>query len=133
MPGALIEIEGFPQLAKALAGTGRDVRTALKEGLSGLAEPLARDAEQFALQDIRRMTLSWSRMRVGVTRGFSLTYVAPLNRGIKTRGPDPRRRPNLANLLRDRAMAPSVEKNARSLIVGAERLVDEVTGRRWAA
>jgi len=135
MPGSLIEIEGFPELAKALAQTGPEVRRALRDRLKDLAEPIAHDAEFFAIENIsgiqRQRRKHWERMRVGISRGFSLTYVAPRERGVKTRGPDTRRRPGFADTLRDEAMAPAVEKNRGRLVNGAAEIVDDVTNKWW--
>lgn len=131
----LIEIEGFPELAKALARTGPDVRRALNDGLKGLAEPIARDAETFANQNIsglaRRGASNWGAMRVGIARGFSLVYVAPRERGRTGRGDDPLRRPRFADLLITEAMDPAVEANEAGVIAGAEKIVDDVTSGWW--
>lgn len=131
----LIEIEGFSELAKALARTGPDVRRALNAGLKGLAEPIARDAEQFAEAGItglaRKRTSDWGAMRVGVARGFSLVYVAPRERGRLGRGDDPLRRPAFADVLIEKAMDPAVEANEAGVIAGAEKIVDDVTRGWW--
>lgn len=133
----LIEIENFPALAKALADTGPAVRKALRKGLVELAQPIARDATRFAIENIsgigREKTSHWEDMRVGVARGFSLVYVAPRQRGVKGRGDLPGRRPGFADTLRDRAMAPAVDANEESLIAGADGIVNAVTGRYWNA
>lgn len=132
----LIEIEGFPELAAALARTGPDVRRALTAGLKDLAEPIALDAERFADESItglsRRRSSDWGAMRVGIARGFSLVYVAPRERGVKGRGDDPRRRPPFANLLRDEALGPAVDANEAGLVRGAEEIVDAVTLGWWS-
>lgn len=130
----LIEIDGFPELAKALAETGPGVSRALRAGLVDLAEPIARDAEQFALENISglaREKRRWEKMRVGITSGFRLVYVAPVQRGIKTRGFDARRRPQFADLMAERAMTPAVAKNEDRLVEGAVRIVDDVIRGSW--
>lgn len=134
---SLIEIENFPELAKALAQTGPAVSKALRVGLKELAEPIAKSAEQFAVANIsgiaREKTSHWEVMRTGISRGFSLVYVAPRQRGIKGRGDDPRRRPRFADTLGDEAMGPAVDANEANLVRGAEEIVDAVTGRLWDA
>lgn len=131
----LIEIEGFPELARALARTGPDVRRKLNDELHALAQPIADSAERHAEADItglsRKRSSDWGAMRVGIARGFSLVYVAPRERGVKSRGIDGRRRPKFANTLRDRAMDPAVRENEAALILGAERVVDDATNRWW--
>lgn len=131
----LIEIEGFPELARALARTGPEVRRALNEELHALAQPIAVSAERHAEADIsglaRKRRSDWGAMRVGIARGFSLVYVAPRERGVKSRGIDARRRPRFADLLRDKAMTPAVAENEAGLVAGAERVVDDATSRWW--
>lgn len=112
------------------------MRRALRDRLHELADPIARDAEFFAIENIsglqRQKRRHWERMRVGISRGFSLTYVAPNERGVKHRGPDPRKRPSFADTLRDEAMAPAVAKNEARLIRGAREIVDDVTQTWWS-
>lgn len=131
----LIEVEGFAELATALARTGPDVRRALNAGLKDLAEPIARDAEQFAEAGItglaRKRTSDWGAMRVGVSRGFSLVYVAPRERGRIGRGDDPLRRPRFADTLIEKAMDPAVAANEVGVIEGAEKIVDNVIRGWW--
>lgn len=131
----LIEIEGFSELATALARTGTDVRRALNAGLKDLAEPIAHDAARFAEAGIsglaRKRSSDWGAMRVGVAHGFSLIYVAPRERGRRGRGDDPMRRPQFADLLIAKAMDPAVEANEASVIAGAEKIVDDVTRGWW--
>jgi hypothetical protein len=131
----LIEIEGFPELLRALARTGPDVNRTLRERARELAEPIAHDAERLARTNIsglaRQRRRHWEMMRVGVTRGFRLVYVAPRQRGVSGRGPDPRRRPKFANLLRDQALAPAVDANAERVVATAEHFVDDVTREWW--
>lgn len=131
----LIEVDGFPELAKALASTGPDVRRALNESLKELAEPIARDAEQLAEAGItglaRKRRSDWGAMRVGVARGFSLVYVAPRERGRGGRGDDPLRRPGFADILIGKAMDPAVAANEAGVVEGAEKIVDNVTRGWW--
>jgi hypothetical protein len=130
---SLIEIEGFPELAKAFASISPELSKEFRHGLKALAEPIAHSAEQFAVENIsgisREKKSHWEAMRVGIAPGFSVVYVAPRERGLKTRGLDVRRRPRFADTLRDKAMDPAVVANEAGVIAGAELIVDEVTGR----
>lgn len=130
---SLIEIENFPELAKALAAIGPAVSKGFRHELKDLAAPIARSAEEFAVANIsgiaREKTSHWEVWRTGIARGFSLVYVAPRQRGIKGRGADPRRRPKFADTLREKSRDPAVEANEATFLIGAERIVDEVTGR----
>ena len=58
-------------------------------------------------------------MRVGVTQ--KMVYVAPRQRSTKTPG---RRRPNLANLLMDRALQPGLERHEHQITQRFEQLLD---------
>lgn len=110
--------------AKADKTLSRELRGALRE----VAEPVRQDAEQLALERIPHIGMEWSRMRIGVSR--RLVYVAPKQRGVKSKSDRGRRRPNLADLLMDRAMSPALERNV-SLV---ERRMDDLlrdVGRAW--
>jgi hypothetical protein len=63
-------------------------------------------------------------MRTGITR--KVVYVAPRQRGVKTRGADPRRRPNLAQLLLDRAMEPALDRHEHEIVEAFDRLLDKM-------
>lgn len=122
--GNTIRVEGLRDLQRALkvADTGLhlDFRTTLVQ----VATPVRVDAESLALFKIRRIGLTWWQMRVGATQAF--VYVAPKKRGVKRRGPDPRRRPNLASLLRDRALDPALVKNVPRIRGEVEDVLNDV-------
>jgi hypothetical protein len=128
---SVVELDGFSDLAKALAATGPEVRRMLRDNLEAVAAPVARDAEQFAQGGIPRIGMKWWQMRVGMTRNFTLVYVAPRQQGVKSRGIVARRRPKFATLMRDRAMAPALARNTGRIIRDVERLVDNATSKWW--
>jgi hypothetical protein len=113
------------ELSAAFAQAGRDASAGLRGAEREAAEPVRRDAEQLAQTKIRRIGKDWWKMRVGVTR--TLVYVAPRERGVKTRGADPRRRPAFADLLMGRAMQPALDQNETTVVDTFERLFDRVT------
>ena len=112
MPPAVV-LRGQRELLAALAKADKQTRLGVRRELRNVAEPVKRDASALALSTIRRMTVSpkWAGMRIGITR--KLVYVAPRQRG--TRGRTRASRPNLANLLMDRAMQPALERNEHNL------------------
>lgn len=122
MPGA-IRVQGLHELQAALAHADRQTRLGIRGGLRQVAEPVQRGAEQLAAANISRIGPRWSKMRVGITR--DLVYVAPRQRG-GGRGRDPRRRPNLARLLMDRAMQPALDAHASEIEARFENLLDTV-------
>jgi hypothetical protein len=119
-----VYVRGFHELQTAFAHADREVRLGSRKVLRDVAEPVRRDAEGLALQTIPRIGLRWSKMRIGITR--NLVYVAPRQRGVKTRGYNARRRPNLAGLLMDRAMEPALEQNEPQIAAAFERGLDRI-------
>jgi hypothetical protein len=118
--GGLV-IHGYSQLRLLAKKAGPEVQKDLDARLRDLAEPIRFTAESLATREIRRIGPKWSRMRIGVTR--RVVYVAPKQRGVKTRGPDPRRRPNLADLLEERAMTPALARHEENLEAGVENVL----------
>lgn len=124
MPGA-VAVRGLRELELLFAAAGRDSKKALKKALLEVAEPVRREAETLAVEQIRNMTIPWSRMRIGVTT--KSVYIAPRKRGVKSHNPfDPRRRPNLVGLMLERSMEPALEGNRREIEHGMERLFEQV-------
>jgi hypothetical protein len=124
MPAVGVRVYGFREIQAAGVRAGREIQVGLRGSLREVAEPVRRDVETLASSSIRRIGPKWSRMRTGVTQ--TLVYVAPKQRGVRTRGPDPRRRPNLADLLMDRAMEPALERHEQQLEAVVEQMLDRV-------
>ena len=122
-----VVVKGLRDVNAAFAHTDRDLRLGWRAGMRHVAEPVRRDAQELAMDSIRRMPSSprWARMRVGVTR--SVVYVAPRQRGTRGRGPS--RRPNLGNLLMDRAMEPALQRHEHDTAAAFEQLLDTVADR----
>lgn len=99
------------ELSAAFAKADRDVRLGWRHELRDVAEPVRRDAEALAKEQIPRIGKRWARMRTGVTR--KIVYVAPREKGNRRTGPvsEARRRADkkFAGLLMDRAMEPALE------------------------
>jgi hypothetical protein len=119
-----VAVRGLRQLSAALSKADRDVWLGWRRGLREIAEPVRRDAEQLATQNITRIGPRWRKMRTGVTR--NLVYVAPRQRGIKTTGDRRKARPNLAGLLMDRAMEPALYQHEPEIEIAVERLLDRM-------
>lgn len=120
-----VAVKGLHELQAALAHADKQTRLGVRGELRQVAEPVQRGAEQLAQSTIRRIGPRWSKMRVGITR--DLVYVAPRQRGVKNRrAQDPRRRPNLAQLLMDRAMQPALDQHASEIEGRFENLLDTV-------
>lgn len=122
-----VSIHGLRELSAAFALADRQSRRIFKGELRKIAEPVRREAEGLSLSKIRRMEASprWSKMRTGVTR--TVVYVAPRQRGVKKGGAgNPRRRPNLAGLLMDRAMEPALHHHEGQIAHEVEHALDRI-------
>src|SRR4029077_9838771 len=118
MPGP-VRVENLHDLQAGFAKLERDTRLGFRHGLRDVVEPVRAGAEQLAMQNIRRMPHSpqWSKMRIGVNR--NLVYVAPRQRGLKSKGARAARTQKAQNaatkfagFLMDRAMEPALEQHA---------------------
>lgn len=124
--GETVAVSGLRELSLAFAKAGRETNKELRTGMKEVAEPVRLAAERLTVSEIRNMGegAAWSKMRTGVTR--TSVYVAPVKRGLKGSPTDPRRRPNLATLILDRAFEPALARNEAEIVRGIERLMDKV-------
>lgn len=111
-----IAVTGVADLQRAFGNLSRDLGKGVREALAAAADPVRADASLLAREEISGLARartpigqSWWQMRVGVTR--QSVYVAPVQRGVKSKGRGKRRRPNLAPLLLEKAMEPALERN----------------------
>ena len=120
-----IRVEGLRELDRAFEAANRAQQKDLRDSLRRGAEPVRTDAERRAASEITNIDEGdpWQRMRVGVTR--TAVYVAPRRRGVKARGDQAKRRPNLADRLMDDAMQPALDENRDEV----EREVENVLER----
>ena len=63
-------------------------------------------------------------MRTGVTQ--PMVYVAPRQRGVKTRGDDPAARPNFGNLLADPRNEPALAQHEHRIEADFDRMLDRL-------
>lgn len=124
---AYVTVTGLSQIQRDLARSVPQSAKVLRTGLKMAAEPTARIAEQLALSRIRRMPRSpqWAVPRIGSTRHG--VYIVPKERGVKSRNPyDPRRRPNLVELMMGRAYEPAAERGADAAEAEVSALLHQV-------
>jgi len=126
--GQTVRAEGFRELQRAFKLAGGELQTKLRGRLREIAEPVRDTAETLAVQEITRIGVPWSRMRVGFTT--TSVYVAPRERGRLSRRNPNLKRPNLAGLLLHDALEPSLERNQPQVIRGLEDLLGEI-GSDW--
>jgi len=122
-----IHVQGLRELQKAFKAADNAEAVELRKALREAAEPVRADAERLASQNIPRIGVPWSRMRVGVT--LTSVYVAPRARSGRIAG---RKRPNLAGLLLGRAMEPALEQNHEQVVHRVDEALLTV-GRVWEA
>jgi hypothetical protein len=127
MPQSGVHIEGFDELLHDLTTIDKTLRKGFITDLDEIIEPVRVGAERLATNEIRNIGTKWHKMRSGVSRRFAVAYVAPVQRGLKTRGDDRRRRPRFADLLLDRAMEPALQENEVVVELGVEKMIDRVT------
>lgn len=126
MPPRAVHVVGLNGMLRAFAEADKTLRDDLKDALQEAAQPVRGAAQQLAGTRIRHMGVGrpWARMRVG--QSGSIVYVAPVERGVKGRGGQRLRRPNLADLMMDRAMEPALEGHQEQVIQRLDKLIDEV-------
>lgn len=123
-----VRVQGLAELEKAFKLAGPVANKGLRLALREVAEPVRRDAEALARGRITRIGVPWSQMRVGVTQRF--VYVAPKQRGVKSRTDRRFRRPNFFDLLMGRSLEPALERNTALIETGLGHALDTV-GRAW--
>lgn len=128
---ATVVVQGFEELQKSIARSGPAVKAAMNEGLREGGESVRAIAGLYArdrISGMKRAKVSpppWSIMRVGITS--KIVYVAPVERGIKSRNPfDPRRRPNLFELILNRALEPAAITGQPIVAAKVEVLLDQL-------
>lgn len=125
---ATIEVRGLTDLQRAFKVAAPMAQRELRKALRQVAEPVKRDAEQLARANISRIGQPWSQMRVGITQ--KVVYVAPKQRGVKSRTDRRFRRPNLFELLMGRSLEPALQQNEARVEASVQVALDTV-GRAW--
>lgn len=104
----------------------REIGRRLREA----AEPVRADATRLAGQEIKNLGQGdpWAGMRVG--GGVTIVYVAPKQKGRASKMNSRIRRPNLGDLLMDRAMKPALERNREQVANKVDSLLGDME-RDW--
>lgn len=122
-----VTVHGLRELVRANAQAEPGLKREFRRNYRAVAEPVRATAEANALT-IGNVPASpsWGAMRTGTTT--KTLYVAPRQRGSREGS---RKRPNLADLLMERAMAPALAAHEGRIAREFERFLDTM-GRRWA-
>lgn len=118
-------MKGLRELNRAFARADRTLKQEKDDTLRAAAEPVRADAERLAVQQISRIGMEWSRMRVGVTQ--RAVYVAPATRSTRVRS---RKRPKFGTRLMEEAMVPALDRNRGQVVEKIDGLLRDV-GRTW--
>lgn len=108
-------VGNLDSINRSINQSGRLIQSGLRDELREAAEPVKRDAERLSRSEIsgmrraRRDPPPWSVQRIGQT--VHEVYVAPNERGVKSRTDSGRRRPRFAQLLLGRAYEPALLGN----------------------
>lgn len=119
-----IRVKGLREFMRATAVAERETKKLVRSELRGAAEPVRVEAEHLASSDITNIGGPWSRMRTGISA--SRVWVAPKERGSKSRTLTSAKRPNLAGLLMRRALMPALDAKQGEVVSRLEAAVDEI-------
>jgi hypothetical protein len=121
-----VSITGLRELERAFRRTDRARAGDLKDALEEAAAPVRRDAQALAVSEISHVRPGdpWAGMRIGT--GRSIVYVAPIERGAKSRGDERKRRPKFGTKLMDEAMEPALARNRTVVEARLDKMLDEL-------
>jgi len=121
-----VSVTGLRELERAFRRADRALAGDLKDALEEAAAPVRRDAQALASSEISHVRPGdpWAGMRIGT--GRSIVYVAPIERGAKSRGDERKRRPKFGTKLLTEAMEPALERNTANVEKRLEKMLDEL-------
>jgi len=125
---AAVVVQGLGGLQRAFEAAGKEFSKEIRQDLIDVAEPVRVEAERLAVAGISHIGVPWSRMRAVARR--NLVYVAPVERGRASRRNLRIRRPNLADLLMDRAMQPALEAKTGEVVERFDLFLEHL-GENW--
>lgn len=119
-----IRVENYKTVLRAFGKASKTVERGFKGSLREAAEPIRDTAERLAgsgaISNLRSGD-PWTRMRIGVTS--TAVYVAPRERGRRTRSRPAIGRPNLKPLILDNAMEPALDRHRGEVVANIEDLL----------
>jgi hypothetical protein len=137
MPDKAVHVEGLHELVRAFKIANKEVAKDVRTAIEQSGEPIRQYGSQLIrseLSGMRRGTLSWWRLRIGIEKN-TIGYVVPERHGVRYHG-DPnvvqakRKRPKLA--------AELAEREERAVVANTGRVYDEFkdalneVARAWA-
>ncbi len=128
-PVLVVNLDVINRQLKAL---GPAVLTAARKGMLEGAEPIRREAESLAQSDISGMKRAkkdpppWSLQRDGAT--VHEVYIAPKERGVKSKTDRSRRRPNFVGIMFGKSYDPAFEHGKPAVVAFVDQWLNMVSG-----
>jgi len=121
-----VSVTGLRELERAFRRADRALAGDLKDALQEAAAPVRSDAQALAVSEISHLKEGdpWAGMRIGI--GRSIVYVAPIERGVKSRGDERKRRPKFGTKLMEEVLEPALERNRSQVEHRLDQMLDEV-------
>ncbi len=127
-----VYIENLAEIERDFKKAGPLIAKAQNQGLLEGAQPIKREAEQLARDEISGMKRAkkkpppWSIQRVG--QNIHEVYIAPRERGQKGHLDDPRRRPNFVGVMFGKSYNPALEHGLPMLTRSVENWLGKAIG-----
>ncbi len=125
-----VYLENLAELNRSLKLLGPKVQAAAKAGMLEGAEPIRRNAEDLARDEISGMQRSkrkpppWSIQRSGQT--VHEVYIAPRERGVKSKTDPSRRRLNFVGVMFGKSYNPAFERGRPLLVQTVDNWLGKV-------
>ncbi len=123
MATGAVRVKGLKELTRDFKKISKDLDKKLTGELLDAVKPVKDTAEQKALTSISNMTSDWATMKTTVGRAKGQVLMFPASRGKRYS------RPNLANLLLERAMDPAVTENEDHVVQALDDLIGNLADR----
>lgn len=126
-----VRIEGLRELDRAFKLYGRGLEKGIREALDAAGEVVRPDAETLTSMALKPpVNVDWSLMRVGVKNRTS--YVAPVQRGNRSRRPSNRARgAKFKALVMGQGLEPALDRNIRRVEGEFSDALDDLA-RMWS-
>lgn len=118
---AELAVSGLAELVRAFDVLEGKTKSEVRVALVKAGEPVRSAAEHYAVDNIRNIGDTWSKMRLGITP--NMVYIAPAQRSRRKGS----KRKNLALLLLDRSMWPAAAKHEHEVLAGIEHAIDHLS------
>lgn len=122
-----IRVENYRDVIHAFGQASKKMERDFKGRLREAAEPVRSTAERLAgsgVVDNLDSGDAWTKMRIGVTR--TGVYVAPRERGRRTRSRPALARPNLKPLMLDEVMGPTLDRERDGVVDNIRDLLGDM-------